>query len=144
MSCPFCTIPETETHRMLFEGENVVAILANPRMMPGHTLVVPKKHVEKISELNKEERDEIVETIIDFKKKITNKIASGCDIRRHYHPYESKEGRHMEHLHIHLYPRSSEDEFGKKVEPHHREIINELEDEEREKMMDVLGEGSRE
>lgn len=44
----------------------------------------------------------------------------------------------MEHLHIHLYPRSSNDEFNEKIETHHQEIIGELEDSEREKMVDKL------
>lgn len=139
MSCPFCSIPENEKQRMLFEGQATVAFLTNPRMMPGHTLVIPQRHVKKLSELKKKERNEIMETLIKFEEKITKEIASGCDIRRHYHPYESKEGRHMEHLHIHLYPRSSGDEFNKKVEGHHQEVIDDLKDEEREKMMEKLG-----
>jgi len=45
----------------------------------------------------------------------------------------------MEHLHIHLYPRKSEDNFHKKVETHHEEVLGNLEDSERKNMIKVLG-----
>jgi len=53
MDCPFCHTPQQEKHRMLYEGKNTVAFLANPRMMTGHTLVVPKKHVKNYQSLTK-------------------------------------------------------------------------------------------
>ena len=37
--------------------------------MPGHMLFIPRRHVEKISELNKEEQEELIEVTIEFQEK---------------------------------------------------------------------------
>jgi len=37
--------------------------------MPGNLLVIPKRHVEKISDLNEEEQQELFKTIIEFQEK---------------------------------------------------------------------------
>ena len=55
MDCPFCNINSEKT-RILEDKKFVRVIFSNPRLMPGHLLIIPKRHVEKISELNKEEQ----------------------------------------------------------------------------------------
>ena len=70
--CPFCKIDLSKT-KILKDGKNVRVILSNPRLMPGHILVIPKKHVEKISEFNDEEKKELFDTLIEFQGKILQK-----------------------------------------------------------------------
>jgi len=55
MECPFCNINSEKT-RILKDGNFTRVVFSNPRLMPGHLLVIPKRHVEKISDLNKEEQ----------------------------------------------------------------------------------------
>ena len=45
-------------------------MFSNPRLMEGHLLVIPKRHVEKLSELNEEERKELFDTVIEYQEKI--------------------------------------------------------------------------
>jgi len=55
MNCVFCEINKEKT-RIIEEKEYTLVILSNPRLTEGHLLIIPKRHVEKISELNKEEK----------------------------------------------------------------------------------------
>jgi diadenosine tetraphosphate (Ap4A) HIT family hydrolase len=57
MNCPFCEITTEKTERVIRETESTFAVLSNPQLMSGHLLVIPKRHVEKLSELSKEERE---------------------------------------------------------------------------------------
>jgi len=58
--------------------------------MPGHLLVVPKRHVEKLSALQEDERRELFEKVIQFQEKILSKLASGCDIKQNYRPFQKQ------------------------------------------------------
>jgi len=70
--------------------------------MPGHLLVIPKRHLEKLSELSKQEREELIDLIIEFTEKILNGLARGCDIRQNYRPFQTENNLKVDHLHIHL------------------------------------------
>jgi len=54
MKCPFCNINSEKTC-IIKDKEFVRVIFSNPRLMPGHLLIVPKRHIEKTSESNNEE-----------------------------------------------------------------------------------------
>ncbi|MEK7123070.1 MAG: HIT domain-containing protein, partial [Patescibacteria group bacterium] len=85
--CPFCHIKEREQERVLEEREHVFVILSDPRLVPGHLLVIPRRHVEKLSELDAEEREELFDTVVKYQEKILDKHAAGCDIRQNYRPF---------------------------------------------------------
>ncbi len=46
-ACPFCDIEQNNSHRSVIDGDLISVILSNPRLMPGHALVIPKRHIEK-------------------------------------------------------------------------------------------------
>lgn len=79
--------------------------------MPGHLLVIPKRHIENIAESTKQERDEIFSFLIEFEKKILEKVSSGCDIRQNYRPFIKQNRVKVDHLHFHLQPRDFEDKL---------------------------------
>jgi len=108
INCPFCNIDRERT-RILSMGEKVFAVLSNPRLLPGHTLVIPKRHVEKIADLMQDERKELFNTVIALQKKIIGKIATGCDMRHMYRPFASESKARVDHLQIHLLPREVND-----------------------------------
>lgn len=110
MICPFCEIDKEKT-RIIYKGKHCLVILSNPRLMPGHLLVVPKRHVEKLSELKEVERKELFELTIKFQEEILKKIANGCDIRQNYRPFQKQTNLKIHHLHIHLQPREFKDEL---------------------------------
>lgn len=121
MDCPFCNINSQRT-RIVKEDKNTFVILSNPCLMPGHLLVIPKRHIEKVSQLNEEERAEIFDNLIEFEEKILSKLSKGCDIRQHYKPFLPEGRTKVNHLHFHLHPRELEDELFTKVQKHDAEV----------------------
>jgi histidine triad (HIT) family protein len=137
MDCPFCNINYEKT-RIIKEGKNTLVVFSNPRLIPGHLLVVPKKHVERISELNEEERKELFEVVIEFQEKVLSKFASGCDIRQNYRPFQEQDNLKVNHLHIHLHPREFEDELYEKCQIFEKELFKELSLEELENLSKIF------
>lgn len=137
MKCPFCEIDKEKT-RVIKQGKHCYVCFSNPRLMPAHLLVISNRHVEKISELNKEEREELIGFVIEFQEKIANNIVEGCDIRQNYRPFMAQDGFKLDHLHIHLQPREFEDELYKKCQIFERDIFKPLTREEIDKIARLL------
>lgn len=78
--------------------------------MPGHLLIIPKRHTEKLAVLSKEKREEIFNTVIEFQAKILAEASSGCDIRQYCRPFQKQDDLKIDHLHFHLQPREPFDE----------------------------------
>ncbi len=140
MNCPFCTILSEDTERILRETKHTFTILSNPRLMPGHLLVIPKKHVEKFTELSSEETKELFDEAIYWEEKILEKFASGCDISQHLRPFIGQNRLKVNHLHIHIRPREFEDELYQKVQIHEKEVFTDLSEGEFEKFRKILTE----
>lgn len=131
MICSFCDLnQETDQKRILESNQYNTVLFSNPRLMKGHLLVIPRRHVEKLSELRQEEREELFETVTRFQEKILSTMAGGCDVRHHYRPF-IKDGRlKRSHLHIHLQPRELEDELYKRCQHFETDIFHEMTDDE--------------
>jgi diadenosine tetraphosphate (Ap4A) HIT family hydrolase len=137
MECRFCNINPNKT-KILKEGNFVRVIFSNPRLMPGHLLIIPKRHVHKISELNDKEKEELFKTTIHFQEEILNKIASGCDIRQNCRPFQKQDKLKVDHLHIHLQPRELFDELYEKCQIFEKDVFSDLSEEEVEKITSLL------
>lgn len=137
MQCRFCNLNELKT-RILEEKRFVMVILSNPRLMPGHLLVIPRRHVHKISELSPEERNELFATVIEFQEKILAKIASGCDVRQNCRPFQKEDELKVDHLHIHLQPRELFDELYEKCQIFEKGVFNALTEEEKMRIKKLL------
>ncbi len=137
MDCPFCNIIQSHTERIIHETEYTCTILSDPRLMEGHTLVIPKRHVEKLSELSANERKELLDESIRVEEKLLT-IFSGCDVTQHYRPFIAQSALKVDHLHIHVRPREFDDDFYKKVLVYEREVFTALQEEEFVKFAEVL------
>jgi len=135
--CPFCDIIKTRK-RIIEEGDFVFVTLSDPRLMAGHALIIPKRHVEKISELREKEKKELFDFTIKFQEKILEKIAPGCDICQHYRPFIAQNDLKIDHLHVHLQPRFLNDELYKKSQIYHRNIFKPLTEKEAGKITKLL------
>ena len=135
MNCPFCDL----TGAGIIKETNFCYVkLSNPRLMSGHLLIIPKRHVEKLSELSNEELKELIALTIEFQEKILKNLASGCDIAEHYRPFQKQDRLKVNHLHIHLHPRELFDELYKKCQVFEKEVFNDLPPEEIEKMLKIF------
>lgn len=134
--CPFCNI-NPRKNIVIEKNKNAYITFSNPRKMKGHLLVIPKRHVEEIESIKKEEWKSIIELIVKYHKKIIDKISKGCDIRQHYMPYIKQSSLKVDHVHFHLMPRGFNDEFFEKTKAE-CDLFRDLDEEEAEKVKELL------
>ena len=108
--CPFCFIDSVK-NRTLAETPNARVIFSNPRLVKGHLLVIPKRHVEQPWELTEVELREILGHIHRLQKKISETLGTGCDVRQNYRPFIRQGRLKVDHVHFHLLPRTFQDEL---------------------------------
>jgi len=120
--CPFCNLNE----RVLKENKTAQAFLSNPRKVPGHFLVTPKRHVEKPWELTKNEVQDIFELIAFLEQKLVGKLGDGVDIRVNYRPYRPQGNLKVNHLKFHIIPRYENDYLFQVSEQYEKDLFTEL------------------
>ena len=139
MDCPFCRYYE-EKNTVIRESVNTFTVLSSPRLMEGHLLVIPKKHIEKFSELEIEIRHELLEEAIKLEEIVLSKIAGGCDITQHYRPFVPPSKYKVNHLHIHVRPRTLNDELYEKVQKYESDVFTNVSEQEFEKYKKLFAE----
>ncbi len=138
MDCPFCAIINQKSERILREAAHCFVVLSDPCLMPGHLLVIPKRHVERLGELAPDELADVIAQTVDLQERIIAKIAPGCDISEHYRPFIPDNGLKVAHLHIHLRPRTLNDELYEKVQMRERDVFKKLDEGDVEKYRSLL------
>jgi diadenosine tetraphosphate (Ap4A) HIT family hydrolase len=106
--------------------------------MKGHLLAIPKRHVEKLTELYPEERTELLNLVVEFQEKVLKHIATGCDIRQNYRPFQKQDGVKVNHLHIHILPRELKDELYERCQIHETSLFQELDAKEEKEIVNLL------
>lgn len=106
--CVFCGIIDGEIpSHTVYEDENVVAFLDADPVSRGHTLVVPKKHVETIHEA--QEMDYLWDAIVKVANAVDEAFEPG-GINVTQNNGEAA-GQEVFHLHFHVTPRYKGDEI---------------------------------
>ena len=103
--CPFCTLPPD---RLLATRATAIAIRDAFPISPGHTLIIPRRHVASFFDITDAERADLMALL----------SAARADIDREFHPagYNigindgASAGQTVPHLHIHLIPRYAGDQ----------------------------------
>ncbi|WP_256685417.1 HIT family protein [Halococcus qingdaonensis] len=106
--CPFCGIVAGEIPgRIVFETDDVTAFLdANP-LAPGHTLVVPNDHHERLADLPEELAREVFAVLHRLTPAVeTAADADGSNVAFNDGPAA---GQEVPHLHGHIIPRFDDD-----------------------------------
>jgi histidine triad (HIT) family protein len=109
VDCIFCRIIKKEIPaKIIAETENSLAFLDAFPLTKGHTLVIPKKHHEKIQEISQKENADLFETV----RKVIAKVdkLTGATLVAVHNGKES--GQEVPHVHVHLIPRSPADLAG--------------------------------
>jgi diadenosine tetraphosphate (Ap4A) HIT family hydrolase len=102
--CPFCAIA---ADRILHQGPHALVIRDGFPVSPGHTLVIPRRHVASFFEITDAERVDLLALL----------AAARDGLEREFHPagYNvgindgAAAGQTVPHLHIHLIPRYAGD-----------------------------------
>lgn len=132
--CIFCNLPEPA----LKENELARVVLSNPRKVPGHMLVMPKRHVEKPWELTNDELVAIYELIFFVEQRLVGKLGEGCDVRQNYRPFMPQSRLKKDHIVFHVYPRSLHDYLYKVAEIYETDLFADLDDLERAEVTKLL------
>ncbi len=107
--CIFCKIINKEIpSNIVYEDDQVLAILDLAQTTKGHTLVMPKKHYADITEIPDDELAYLMKVVKSLAQKITTNLgASGFNIL-----VNTKEvaGQSVMHLHVHIIPRYDEED----------------------------------
>ncbi|MFV0479668.1 MAG: HIT family protein [Anaerorhabdus sp.] len=105
--CIFCKIIQGDLPSFkVYEDEYVLAFLDINPVTLGHTLVVPKHHVENIEHASEECLMHLAKTL----PTIANQIKSTCQAKgfNYLSNSEKVSGQLVDHLHFHIIPRYSE------------------------------------
>lgn len=110
----FTTLPEIK-QRSFAENETAWAFLTNIPITPGHTLVSPKRVVEKIDDLTENEIIDIFALAIEVKDVLRKTFgAEGFNVAWN----EGKNyGQSVPHFHLHIVPRTPGDNGITEYEP---------------------------
>ncbi|HDD44819.1 MAG TPA: HIT family protein [Candidatus Desulfofervidus auxilii] len=106
--CIFCKIVQGELPAIkVYEDENVLAFMDINPLNDGHTLIIPKRHVETIFEITPEE----LSAVIKIAQKVAHAIKKGLspDGLVVIQLNQKAAGQVVPHLHVHLIPRWEND-----------------------------------
>ena len=107
-SCPFCTLPVS---RIIDSNDNGLVVRDGFPISPGHTLILPRRHIGSFFELTSDERDDLFKLLDAARVVITVEFKpDGYNIGIND---GAAAGQTVPHLHIHLIPRYT----GDRVDP---------------------------
>ncbi|MBP9761553.1 HIT domain-containing protein [Candidatus Saccharibacteria bacterium] len=134
-NCPFCAADS----RVVLEGKLAFALLSNPRKVPGHVLVIPKRHVEEPWELTMAERADIGLLLDSVTQRLIKaKLGDGVDIRQNYRPFAQKGKLSVRHIHFHAVPRMQDDYIYQVSEKYDTELFADLDPSEAKEVTKML------
>ena len=98
--CPFCSAPN---HRIVAENALALVLRDLYPVSPGHTLIIPRRHVGSFFELNGDERQAIFELLARQKVALEQEFRpDSWNIGINDGP---EAGQTVPHCHLHLIPR---------------------------------------
>jgi diadenosine tetraphosphate (Ap4A) HIT family hydrolase len=104
IACPFCSLP---AERIVFANKLGYVVRDAYPVSPGHTLVIPRRHIGSFFELSADERQDLL-TLLDMAQ---------AELQISHQPQAYNvgindgpaAGQTVPHLHIHLIPRYTDD-----------------------------------
>ncbi|WP_042686842.1 HIT family protein [Candidatus Nitrosotenuis chungbukensis] len=109
MDCVFCKIAKGEIKaRTIVETQKSLAFLDAFPLALGHSLVIPKKHHEKIQDMSPDDNADLfglVHRVVSMVDKVTGSTLVAVHNGK-------ASGQEIPHVHVHLVPRSSGDSAG--------------------------------
>lgn len=109
--CLFCEIIRGEKPCYnVYENEHVLAFLDIYPTVPGHTLVIPKKHVERLDQLEDSPvATGLMQGVVDVSRMLVE--AGLCTDFTVFSDNGKEAEQDVNHLHFHVIPRLEEENF---------------------------------
>jgi len=103
--CPFCTLPP---ERIIDSNDLALIIRDGYPISPGHTLVIPKRHIGSWFEITQAEQQALLDLLAKAKAVLVTEFKpDGYNIGINDGP---SAGQTVPHLHMHLIPRYKGDQ----------------------------------
>ncbi len=108
MGCIFCSIVEGDQEaQKVYNDKNTTAFLDNNPASEGHTLVLPRKHRERLVELSDRETRQLFTAVRNVAEKLREKTAcKGINIVQSNGEHA---GQEIPHVHVHVITRYRND-----------------------------------
>jgi len=104
--CLFCRIAAgTEAADLVLDTPDVVAFLDTRPVFKGHTLVIPRQHVETIVEAP----TTLVPPLFTAVQRIAGAVVPAFDAQGSFVATNSRVSQSVPHLHVHVVPRTKGD-----------------------------------
>ena len=105
-NCLFCRIVSGELPAtVVYEDEVSFAFLDHRPLFPGHTLLVPREHVETLAELPVSQ----VEPYFKAAQLLARAVESGLEAEGTFVAMNNRVSQSVPHLHVHVVPRRRKD-----------------------------------
>lgn len=104
--CVFCKIVSSSLEAaVVFEDNDTLAFLDNRPLFHGHTLVVPKEHIETLSDLPPSFIDQFFKNV----QLICRGVEAAMDAEGSFVAMNNRVSQSVPHLHVHVVPRRRKD-----------------------------------
>jgi histidine triad (HIT) family protein len=105
-ACRFCAIVrgEVEGHVVLEDAETF-AFLDNRPLFPGHSLLVPRAHVETLVDLS----DDLLPVLFSNARLLARAMEAGLGAEGSFVAINNRVSQSVPHLHVHVVPRTKGD-----------------------------------
>jgi histidine triad (HIT) family protein len=104
--CLFCKIATGSVSALVVgESADAVAFLDHRPVFPGHTLVVPRAHVDVLTDLPAD----AVGPFFTFVQRITRAVEKGLRADGTFVAMNNRVSQSVPHLHVHVVPRRKKD-----------------------------------
>lgn len=104
--CVFCSIVRGDVGAaVVLETESTMAFLDIRPLFPGHTLLVPRVHVETLPEL----AADLVEPVFSDAKRLAAAMESALGAAGSFVALNNRVSQSVPHLHVHVVPRNRKD-----------------------------------
>ena len=108
MDCLFCKIIEGSIpSKTIYEDELVKVFLDINPNTNGHCLIIPKKHIVTVNELD----NDFATHIVEVEKKIYKLLKEKLNIEGLTIVQNNELGQEVKHYHVHLIPRYEDDNW---------------------------------
>lgn len=107
--CDFCKIARHEmVANIVYEDENIMAIMDYEPINEGHILIIPKEHLLDIDEMP----DKLLYSMLDLSKRIVSALKKTYSPNGYTIMQNGGEFNDLGHYHLHVFPRYQNDGFG--------------------------------
>ena len=106
IDCLFCRIVSGEVPAtIVYEDDNSVAFLDHRPLFPGHTLLVPREHIETLGELP----TKIITPYFEAVQLLSRAVETAMEAEGTFVAMNNRVSQSVPHLHVHLVPRRKKD-----------------------------------